>query len=81
MTDRLGVKPVLRYWHCDIHWGVEDGPTCPMDHDTLPYDNMPRRGRLRRVWICQDSEGGVGYLSRKAFLKHDEEWCWSSNYE
>lgn len=68
------VKPVLVYWHCETYWPLEDGSDCPMDHDTPIYDDRPRRGRKRLVWMCHNE---VGYLSRRAFLEHDEERCYA----
>ena len=70
------VKPTLVYWHCECWWYIEDGPSCPMEHDTPIYDERPRQGRKRRVWMCKEGEDGIAYLSRKAFLEHDEEYCY-----
>lgn len=74
---RLETPSVLVYWHCDSWWSIEDGPVCPMEHDTPIYDDRPRNGRVRRVWMCDKGEGEIAYLSRRAFLEHDEESCYA----
>jgi len=73
MSDQLRkqVKPTLVYWHCDCWWPLVDGPGCPMEHDDGCHN-----GRKRLVYICNDGEGGIAYLTRKDFLEHDEEHCY-----
>lgn len=65
---RRKVKPTLVYVHCEMWWPLEDGPVCPEDIST-------RLARKRRVWIC----GEIAFLSRKAFLEHEEGYC-DANY-
>ena len=47
-----------------------------MEHDTPLYDDRPRKGRKRRVWMCENEEGGVAYLSHTDFLEHDEDYVY-----
>jgi len=49
-----------------------------MEHDTPIYDDRPRRGRKRRVWICEENEDRVCYFTRADFLAHEEEYCYAS---
>ena len=77
LVERNEVRPVLVYWHCDMWWPLADGPACPMEHDTPIYDDRPRRGRKRRVWMCAKGWDSVVYFSRAVFLSHDENNCYA----
>ena len=77
--DRLLVTPTLVYWHPGCcWWPLEDGPTCPAEHDLPISEYRLRRGRKSRLWLCDTGDDRVAYCSRAEFLEHDEDNCYAS---